>query len=287
MSALVSVIVPCYNQAQYLDECLESVFNQSYQNWECLIINDGSPDNTEEIALQWTKKDSRFKYFKKENGGVASARNCGLNIAKGKYIQFLDGDDLLEPYKIESQILTLENNNLVDIVYTGSRYFYHGAIQDRFAIHPLGIIPTIEMHYKDNKQLDVLLLKNVCTICAGLYRAIIFENVSFKNSVYEDFLLHIEIALKGFRFHYQQSENAYCLIRLTQDSQMIRHIKTKDTSLFRETIEEIKLKYQSKLVKVPIVKQTTKPPSQLRKIIHNITPPIIIKIITKVFHEKN
>lgn len=83
---LISVIVPCYNQAQYLDECLQSVVEQTYPNWECIIVNDGSPDNTEEIALQWTEKDSRFIYIKKENGGLSSARNAGLEIAKGKWI---------------------------------------------------------------------------------------------------------------------------------------------------------------------------------------------------------
>lgn len=77
--SLISVIVPCYNQAQYLDECLQSVLDQTYQNWECIIVNDGSPDNTEEIALRWTKKDSRFRYLKKENEGLSSARNlCTL-----------------------------------------------------------------------------------------------------------------------------------------------------------------------------------------------------------------
>ena len=66
MNPLISVIVPCYNQAQYLDECLQSVLDQTYQNWECIIVNDGSPDHTEEVAKKWTEKDPRFKYLKKE-----------------------------------------------------------------------------------------------------------------------------------------------------------------------------------------------------------------------------
>ena len=76
----ISVIVPCYNQAQYLDECLNSVLEQTYKDWECIIVNDGSPDNTEEVAKEWVKKDSRFKYFYKNNGGVNSARNSGLKL---------------------------------------------------------------------------------------------------------------------------------------------------------------------------------------------------------------
>ncbi len=99
---LISVIVPCYNQSIYMDECLQSVLDQTYQNWECIIVNDGSPDNTEEVALQWTKKDPRFIYLKKENGGLSSARNAGIEIAKGEWILPLDCDD-----KIGSQYLEL------------------------------------------------------------------------------------------------------------------------------------------------------------------------------------
>ena len=62
---LISVVVPCYNQAQYLDECLQSVLNQTYQDWECIIVNDGSSDNTEKIAKKWVSKDPRFKYLYK------------------------------------------------------------------------------------------------------------------------------------------------------------------------------------------------------------------------------
>ena len=92
---LVSIIVPCYNQAQYFTEALQSVLDQTYKNWECILVNDGSTDHTEEIALEWSKIDDRFVYIKKENGGLSSARNSGIEIAKGDYLQFLDADDVL------------------------------------------------------------------------------------------------------------------------------------------------------------------------------------------------
>lgn len=98
---LVSIIVPCYNQAQYLDECLQSVLKQTYRYWECIIINDGSTDKSDEIAKKWVFKDSRFRYIYKENNGLSSARNTGLDLAKGDYIQFLDSDDLLEINRFE------------------------------------------------------------------------------------------------------------------------------------------------------------------------------------------
>lgn len=98
---LISIIVVCYNQSQYLVHALESVFNQTYQQWECLIIDDGSTDETELIATQYIKKDSRFKYYKKINGGVSSARNLGLKNINGDYIQFLDADDWIEATMID------------------------------------------------------------------------------------------------------------------------------------------------------------------------------------------
>tara|TARA_R110002096_G_C14653248_1_gene726626 strand:- start:5004 stop:5867 length:864 start_codon:yes stop_codon:yes gene_type:complete len=109
MTSKVSVIVPCFNQAEFLDQTLQSVLNQTYTSWECIIVNDGSTDGTETIALKWIKKDKRFKYFYKKNGGLSSARNFGLRKANGVYIQFLDSDDLLQSEKFESQLSDLRH----------------------------------------------------------------------------------------------------------------------------------------------------------------------------------
>ncbi len=92
---LVSVIVPCYNQAQYLPETLDTVLAQTYQDWECVIVDDGSPDNTAEVAKAYLEKEARFKYVRKENGGLASARNYGIAHSEGEYILPLDSDDLI------------------------------------------------------------------------------------------------------------------------------------------------------------------------------------------------
>ncbi len=97
----VSIIVSCYNQAQYLDECLQSVLEQTYADWECIIVNDGSPDNTEEVAKKWVLKDKRFKYLYKENGGVSSARNAGISIAESEWVLPLDADNKLNSKYLE------------------------------------------------------------------------------------------------------------------------------------------------------------------------------------------
>lgn len=112
MNSKVSVIVPCYNQAQFLAETLDSVLAQTHENWECIIVNDGSTDNTETVAMDYCDRDKRFIYHKKENGGLSSARNAGLDIAQGEYVQFLDSDDILLPNKFEYQIRAMETDNL-------------------------------------------------------------------------------------------------------------------------------------------------------------------------------
>lgn len=122
-NSLVSIIVPCFNQAQYLDEALQSVSDQTYTNWECIIVNDGSTDSTEDIALAWCEKGDRFIYINKENGGLSSARNCGLEKAKGNYIQFLDSDDVLDPRKLELSSNELHQNQDKNIVITNFRRF--------------------------------------------------------------------------------------------------------------------------------------------------------------------
>ena len=99
--ALISIIVPIYNVEKYLRQCLDSIQDQSYQNFECLLINDGSPDNSADICKEYVSKDPRFRYIEKENGGVSSARNLGLEHSKGEYITFIDSDDWVDSDYLE------------------------------------------------------------------------------------------------------------------------------------------------------------------------------------------
>lgn len=110
---LISVIVPCYNQAAFLDECVQSLLAQTWQNWECIIINDGSTDHTADRACHWQRTDSRIRYIEKPNGGLSSARNAGLKHALGNYIQFLDSDDFLATNKFEISMRYADGDNIV------------------------------------------------------------------------------------------------------------------------------------------------------------------------------
>ena len=93
---LISIIVPIFNTEKYLHQCLDSILSQSYGNFECLLINDGSTDASASICREYVAKDARFRYFEKENGGVSSARNLGIERSEGAYVTFIDSDDWVE-----------------------------------------------------------------------------------------------------------------------------------------------------------------------------------------------
>lgn len=118
----VSVIIPCYNQGDYIGETLQSLQSQYYSNWECVVIDDGSTDNTVAVVDDFCQKDSRILLFSKSNGGSASARNFGLTKVSGDYIQFLDADDLLDELKFAKQVEVMECNQL-DVSYTDYSFF--------------------------------------------------------------------------------------------------------------------------------------------------------------------
>lgn len=118
---MISVIVPIYNTEKYLSQCIESVLGQSFADFELLLVNDGSSDGSGAICDAYAEKDSRIKVFHKENGGVSSARNLGLDHAQGEWVAFVDSDDLLADNALE--ILLNEAKDDVDMVYGGIRKF--------------------------------------------------------------------------------------------------------------------------------------------------------------------
>ena len=103
---LISVIVPVYNVEQYLRQCLDSILNQTYQEIEVLLINDGSTDASDEICREYAERDNRIRYFVKENGGLSDARNYALDRATGEYVTFVDSDDFLMEQALEKLYAT-------------------------------------------------------------------------------------------------------------------------------------------------------------------------------------
>jgi glycosyltransferase involved in cell wall biosynthesis len=123
LKPLVSVITPCFNQGRYLEEAINSLLGQTYFNWECIIINDGSSDDTEKIALDLVTKDNRLKYIFQDHKGVSAARNNAILESSGKYILPLDADDLISQNYIEEGVTTLEEDDEINIVYCAAEKF--------------------------------------------------------------------------------------------------------------------------------------------------------------------
>ena len=182
---LVTIAVPCYNQAQYLAEALNSVLAQTYQNWECVIANDGSTDNTEEVVKSYMAKDSRFKYVQQENQGPSAARNVAIRYSSGKYILPLDADDTIYPDYTSAAINVLEADNHVKIVYSEAEISW--IIKSKWQLE--------EYDYTR------LLIKNMIFV-TSFFRRADFERVNkYDESIraFEDWDLWIRILADGGR----------------------------------------------------------------------------------------
>ena len=114
----VSIVIPAYNAAKFISETLESVIAQTFDNWEVIVVIDGATDTTENIVASYASKNKQITYLTKPNSGVSDTRNIGINKAKGKYIAFLDADDIWAKDNLEKKIRVLERDNSISWVYS-------------------------------------------------------------------------------------------------------------------------------------------------------------------------
>jgi len=119
----VSVIIPTYNYGHLIIDTIDSIKRQTHANWEIIIVDDGSTDNTEQVVNTYVVNEPRIRFFRQHNAGPSAARNFALAEATGDFIQFLDADDLLEPHKFELQLALFQQKPTTDIVYGRVRYF--------------------------------------------------------------------------------------------------------------------------------------------------------------------
>ena len=206
-NTLVSIIVPCYKQAHYLAETLQSVINQTYTNWECIIVNDGSPDNTEDVAKLWCNKDERISYVYKENGGLPSARNTGIKMSKGEYILALDSDDILHEDYLLKLVPVLDADETLAIVSSYREFFVDNKLNIVYKYKASGST------YRD------LMFENVL-MPSSLYRKACWEQVGGYDEKmikgFEDWEFWISILKHGWKykfveeylFYYRKAENS-------------------------------------------------------------------------------
>lgn len=196
MNKLVSIIIPVYNVEKYLLECLDSVIAQTYSNIEIFLINDGSTDNSGKICDEYAQKDSRVKVIHKENGGVSSARNVGLDLTQGEYITFIDSDDFVDKTYIEKMYDALEKSN-ADLVFCKYANYIDKKIE-----YPQESIPKqLTVNNEDKEFIDFIsrffaLKKNIMgSACRVLYRKELINNYYFHLGIKisEDLLFLMQI----------------------------------------------------------------------------------------------
>ncbi len=238
MSSLVSIIVPCYNQAHFLDEALQSVMDQTYANWECIIVNDGSPDDTKLVANVWCENDNRFKYIEKKNGGLSSARNAGVKLSKGEYILPLDADDIIHEKFLSTLVPELENNDALAIVSCYSKFFYK---RKENIIHELK---------PEGTTYHAILFEN-CLIATSLYRKKCWDEVggydeNMKNG-FEDWEFWLAITKRGwiykvveeFLFYYRKQKQSMLIDTLENHRiSNMKYVFNKHKALYKKHHDE-------------------------------------------------
>ena len=181
---LISVVIPVYNVANYLEKCLNSVQRQTYEKLEIILVDDGSTDNSGEICDRYKEKDTRVQVFHKENGGLSDARNFGISKAKGRYITFIDSDDYVMPNYVKHLFDLISKYN-ADISVTCAIKFFEGREQ-----------PTEVAYEKIKSKLytseealeDVLYRRNIPIYAwAKMYKTALFDNIKFPfGELFED-----------------------------------------------------------------------------------------------------
>jgi len=172
---LVSVIVPVYGVEKYLDRCIRSIVDQTYSNLEIILVDDGSPDNCPQICDSWAEKDCRIKVIHKENGGSSSARNAGLDVFRGQFVSFIDGDDWIElEYYSEMIDLMIQHNAEIGCV---GRY----DISEKTGYKHRGLCPAKRTVLSSTEMLGQMLTWDGCDFspCDKIYIATIWKNIRF------------------------------------------------------------------------------------------------------------
>ncbi|REG94295.1 glycosyltransferase family 2 protein [Algoriphagus antarcticus] len=218
----VSIIIPSYNYASYLPECLGSIIAQTWQDWEVWIIDDGSTDKTKMVAQKFLNMDARIKYQFQKNRGLSNARNTGLKLSNGDLIQFLDADDLISEDKLSLQVAHMEQNPDLSISYCQTWYFQHGDPDQLY--HDLVMQNSSKHPILDGMGFDILqvLVKGNFTAVSSplIRRSIIQENIAFPESVEnsEDWYFWLKAALNGYHFQYLANPLAAAKVRVHGDS---------------------------------------------------------------------
>ena len=228
--ARVAVIVPCHNYGRFLWDCVGSLSNQTFADWECVIVDDGSTDDTRIVATALMSGDPRIRYLWQERQGPSTARNAGLSATRSSYVQLLDADDMIEPDKLRAHVEYLDAHPDVDIVYGDATSF--GRHRDPGLISPFGLGPPSG---KGLAVIERLIIRNPLVVEAPLFRRSVLDRAgafSVTLGYLEDWDLWTRCALAGVSFAPFAPPNTRALVRIHTDS-----MSSAPGSMLRPTVD--------------------------------------------------
>jgi glycosyltransferase involved in cell wall biosynthesis len=213
----VTVVVPCFNYAHFLPETLESVLLQSHPSWECIVVNDGSTDDTEAVVQSFARRDGRYRYIYQSNQGLSAARNRGMQEGRGEYFQFLDADDLIESHKLECHVRHLEKHGEVGIVYSPVRYFTGEPRRERrYSMREPDEPWMPQTSGRGLPVVSAMARTNFMAVnCPLVRRQVIARAGQFDETLpaFEDWDYWIRCAIDGTWFQYLDEPDTYALVR--------------------------------------------------------------------------
>lgn len=239
---MISIVIPAFNREEYIAETLESVLSQTYQNWECIVVDDGSTDDTGTVIKRYIDSDSRFHFYKRPSKmlkGANSCRNFGFSKSKGEFIKFLDSDDLLTPDCLDKQVAILKSNQNIKVCFSYGRYFNDST-------------KNLEEFWSRNKDYPDYLLGHVINeirwqTADPLWRKSFFNEPPFKEGLMnsQEWLMHGEALLKLKKEEIYNLKETFTLIRRgnlrmssNQSSKYYKNQKKARTYLLNELLKK-------------------------------------------------
>lgn len=311
---MFTIIVPVFNVQEYIQECLKSLQLQSIKNFEVIIVNDGSTDNSEEICQEFVDRNSNFKLFRKKNGGLSDARNYGLSKANGEYIIFLDSDDLLDQSAVEKFTNFIDSSQTkfdiisgnAKVIGTDKQYLYKNLLEKDY-----GIYSGIDYYLKSLKKNSLyvptwlhifkkdFLLENKLFFKKGIYHE--DEDHTVRCYLKAEYIVDFNIVHYLYRIRSgsitNSSSNLFKRIedlKITYDDLRKEVIKINNTSLLREfdnywasvffhyaLIEYKAFGKNEKILRRNVFSIYTRGTNRVKKILFIISPKLLFNILLK------
>ena len=241
----ISIVIPVYNVAAYLTQCVNSIVNQTYKSWELILVDDGSKDASGELCDRFAEIDERIKVIHIDNSGVSTARNIGLKNAKGKYVAFVDGDDWIEPDMYEKLIESM--NTGADITFCRfMREYPNNTVKhfeknlSAFVKHPFDFSQIVYEYELENTDCQTMSNTVFGSVCRSLFKKEVIdrENIYFPVDVkvaedrifLMEYLLYCKRAeiVDFYGYHYRAEREGSAITSNTQGYQLNLYERKKD-----------------------------------------------------------